>query len=87
MNKFSLVIRQVVDGKYETKFIELETDKNINSKGVRTFEINRYLKSNKYNQYCLCFDCTLGPLDCTKMADISKKMIYDYRGLPDTRYV
>lgn len=78
MNKFSVIIRQVVDGKYETKLIELRTDKNINSKAVRMAEINRYLKSNKYNQYCICFDCTLGPKDCPKMADISKKLISEY---------
>lgn len=78
MNKVPIVIREAKNGEVFTKFEQLETEKDISKKTVRSRLINEYVRDNMANKMSLCGDCALGPTECPKIRDISKKIISEY---------
>lgn len=78
MSKFPVIITEVKNFVVTSKTEMLESNRDITKKSVRTKAINDYIKLNLNNRYSLCWDCKTPILNCDKMCDISKKMIYDY---------
>ncbi len=79
MNTFPIVVTMLKDGEVTTKHESIQTPKDISKSGVRSAAIRHYEKTVLHlPEDCLCWECSRGPLDCEKMGDISKKMIFDY---------
>ena len=74
MEKFTIIITELDHNHIKQRKVALET----NSKNNHTQSINKYLKNNNYQSSSLCATCCKGPLDCKKVSDISKRMIYQY---------
>lgn len=77
MAKFPIVITEVDEKGTRTEQIMLEAEDS-KDKNQRTKAINEYLREKEFPVTCICFGCDKGPLTCKKVADISKKMIFDY---------
>lgn len=78
MKRFPVIVTELKDSteiKSKSVFLDAKKPKE---KNQRTKAINDYLKRNGYANGSLCCNCVKGPLECIKVADISKKMIFEY---------
>lgn len=78
MNKVPIVIREAKNGEVFTREEQLETEQDVTKKIVRSRLINKYIKNNMKDEMSLCGNCTLGPTQCPKVRDISKRTISEY---------
>lgn len=78
MKKLPIVVLEKKNDEECTKYVFLETKGDITKKTVRARIINNYAKNKFGNKMSLCADCVLGTTECPKLADISKKLIFQY---------
>lgn len=76
MENFTIKVIELKNGEKSIKDVILQTKGK--SIAVKEAAINKYLKGHYGNCTCICGVCANGPLACSKMADITFRMIDDY---------